>query len=181
MSMSVKDLPPDPRPLLLLDVDGVINVFNRSQNHKLYSYHRVEVSNGIFKVQMRRDLKDWLFELTGHFVPVWCTMWREEANTFLAPLLELPDLPVIECKYSEQGRPDKCHDKITDIEVEVGDRPFAWVDDEITTADEAWAFLRTQSGFPTKVMKTDERMGLQRFHVDRLIAWAKEVRDVRGA
>jgi len=178
MPMTVGDLPPgDPRPLLLLDVDGVLNPINRSQNAKLYAAHRIETSTGIFKVRLRHELADWLFELTEYYVPVWCTMWNEQANTFLAPLLELPDLPVIECCYSRKGfgRADGCHDKVTFIEEQAGSRPLAWLDDEMTRKDLDWAYLRNQRVAPTKFMPVSSPAGLQRFHVDRLMAWGEEV------
>lgn len=180
MHLTVHDLPTDdPRPLLLLDVDGVLNAINGSQNAKLYQI-KVITTSGYFtvKVRLRRELNDWLFELTDHFVPVWCTMWNEEANDSLAPLLGLPDLPVLHCEYSLAGRIDKCHDKITWIETQVGDRAFAWVDDEITARDLNWATIRNEKVAPTKFMPIVETSGLQRYHVDRLIKWANSLKVV---
>lgn len=169
--------PDDHRPWLLLDVDGVLNVFNGSQNQRLYEHHGIEVGGVRYKVKMRRDLKDWIFELTEFFVPVWCTMWNEDANTFLAPLLEIPDLPVVPCSYNyfmEDVGPD-VHPKVCSIMAHVpDDRALAWVDDEITRHDEAWGFLRDLKT-PTRLLKTDERQGLRRDQMDKLIAWAKEV------
>jgi hypothetical protein len=179
MPLTVGDLPKeDLRPLLLLDVDGVLNAINNSQNHKLYNIRTVETPGGFsVKIRMRHELTDWIFELTEYYVPVWCTMWGHDANLLLAPLLELPDLPVIECSYSRKGfgRPDGCHDKVTSIEKEVSDRAFAWLDDEITSKDLDWACVRTKKVSPTKFMKITETFGLQRFHVDRLMKWAEEI------
>ena len=54
-------------PLLLLDVDGVLNPY----------------------------AAPWLAELAARFRIVWATAWQAEANRLLAPLLALPELPVI--------------------------------------------------------------------------------------
>lgn len=177
MPLTVRDLPlEDARPLLLLDVDGVLNAINHSQNVKLYDIRTIETFQGFrVKIRMRRELTDWIFELTEYYVPVWCTMWNHDANLFLAPLLELPDLPVIECSYSSKGRPDKCHDKITAIEEQVSDRALAWLDDEISHKDLDWAYLRNEKVAPTKFIKITETEGMQRFHVDRLMKWAQEI------
>lgn len=166
--------PRDPRPWLLLDVDGVLNIFNGSQNQTLYSRHAITLPNGIFKIKMRRDLKIWLLELTDHFVPVWCTMWNDEANTYLCDLLGMPELPVIPCSYDGTEDP-YCHAKVRSIREHVpADRALAWVDDEINQYDEDWGIVRDITT-PTKLIWTDERQGLQRHHVDKLIAWSKGV------
>lgn len=176
----VADLPEDdPRPLLLIDVDGVLNALPRHAKPQLYDVHRVTVSNGLaFTVRFRKDLPELLFALTKHFVPVWCTMWDHEANLYLAPLLGLPDLPVVLCHdnardlaWSDKTR--TLHHKVDPILNSVGNRAFAWIDDEITEFDEAWAAKRSDEEAPTMVLKIDERSGLLEHHVDKLIAWAK--------
>lgn len=165
----------DPRPWLLLDVDGVLNVFNKSQNQKLYARHAVVVDGLRFPIKMRHALSDWIFELTEHFVPVWCTMWNDAANEYLCPLLELPELAVLPCSYREIPRDLGCHAKVASIEQYVPqDRALAWVDDEVRQRDKDWAYLRNEKT-PTTIVKTDERQGLRRDHVDKLIAWAKGI------
>ncbi len=37
----------------------------------------------------------WLHELAARFRIVWATAWGDEANRLLAPLLQIPGLPVI--------------------------------------------------------------------------------------
>ncbi len=187
--LDVGTLPDDGRPLLLLDVDGVINIFNGSQNPRLYVEHRVMG----YRIKIRRGLSDWLSELVDHFIPVWATMWDDDANTELCPLLGWPSLPYIPCgsslnqlvePYGDNGlsrivdRNDShpLHHKTGPITEHVGDRPFIWVDDEITRHDFNWASTRDDVVAPTWLIKTDDRVGLERHHIDKLIKWANLIK-----
>lgn len=169
--------PDDPRPLLLMDVDGVLNAINGSQNRKTYVIETIIGSDGgRYTVRLNRKLPGFLDELTNHFLPVWATMWDDDANVHLSPLLGLPSLPVLPCadngwKCNGTFR-DGLHHKVDVIEASVDERPFAWVDDEIGEADFKWA---TERLTPSFLVPVDPRMGLQRHHVDRLIAWAEEI------
>lgn len=179
-SIGPLDMSDDGRPLLLLDVDGVLNAINRSQNHKTYHIEVIQTSDGLrYIVRLNRKLSGWLDELTDHFLPVWATMWDDDANEHLAPLLGLPSLPVLSCAENgwtcltkDPGR--TLHHKIDVIEVSVGDRPFAWLDDEISEADLEWATERLTPSFLIKV-RPDQ--GLQQHHVDKLIRWAQEIKE----
>lgn len=170
--LDVGSLPDDGRALLLIDVDGVINIFNGSQNQKRYVRHQV----GPYPIKIRRDLSGWLLELVDHFVPVWCTMWDDQANTELCPLLDWPSLPYIPCNDTRdtviEWNGVFLHSKIGPINDHVGDRPFVWIDDEITKHDHDWASVRNDELAPTLLIQTDDRVGLERHHVEKLIKWA---------
>jgi hypothetical protein len=174
-------LPDDGRPLLLIDVDGVLNAVNRSQNAKIYNIFRAggtQTSKG-FTIRFRRELADWLAELAEHYHLVWCTTWDDMANTELAEHLGLPELPVIPCAERDIYPPTihLAHFKQGVVERYVDDRPYAWIDDDFTRIDLDWAHLRTEKdGIPTKILPIRGSAGLQRHHVDKLIAWATSLR-----
>lgn len=177
--MSVLDLsaiPDDGRPLLLIDVDGVLNIFNGSQNRKLYVEHQV----GPYRIKFRIGMSDWLVELVDHFIPVWCTMWDDSANLDLCPLLDWPSLPYIPCADTRDNAVEwggnLLHSKVDPITRHVGDRPFVWIDDEVGKHDFAWATARDRHVAPTQLIKTDDRVGLERHHVNRLIKWAELIK-----
>lgn len=180
--VNVTTLPTD-RPLLLIDVDGVLNAINKNQNHKRYDIFTAEG----YPIRMGWYLADWMWELTNHFIPVWCTTWDEDANTYFADRLRMPFLPVIPTSEA-RGRGfsgDKpplldpipyVHWKMPAIVEYVENRPYAFIDDEITNYDHGWAKERTKSGIPTKMIKTDMRQGMLRHHVDKLIAWSASLK-----
>lgn len=176
MILDVSALPPD-KPVLGLDVDGVLNVINRSQNHKTYDIFKSESG---FWIRFRRELPDWLDRLVDHFTPVWCTMWDDLANIELAPRLDLPSLPYIPCADGQfdlvewKGKP--VHTKIPCIDKHIQDHPFAWVDDTFVKGDFAWAEWRDDEVAPTKLLQIDPRMGLLEHHVNKLIGWAELIR-----
>lgn len=91
----------DNKPLVLLDVDGVIN--------DLRSLSRFQVDHSIlvfrseeYMIHMPRDLPD----LVQHLVAVaevhWCTTWREKANGEIARHLGIDPLPVITNRRGER-------------------------------------------------------------------------------
>lgn len=73
---------------------------------------------------------------------VWATTWMADANEVLAPRLGLPPLPVVD--FPEPSEVDDLdvragrHWKTRTLVAWARGRPFAWVDDEIGSADRAW-------------------------------------------
>lgn len=70
---------------------------------------------------------------------VWATTWMSDANECVAPWLGLPELPVV--TWPEPSAEDeRCglHWKTRALVGWAAGRPFAWVDDEISDADQAW-------------------------------------------
>lgn len=175
MILDVSTLSGD-KPLLGLDVDGVLNVINRSQNHKTYDIFKA----GPFWIRFRRELPDWLDRLVDHYHLVWCTMWDHNANLDLTERLDLPWLPFIPCWDAQDdvaewhGLP--VHTKVPCIDKHIQDLPFAWVDDSFLKGDFAWADWRDDNLAPTKLLQIDPRMGLLEHHVDKLIAWAEKIK-----
>jgi len=66
--------------------------------------------------------------------------------------------------------------KLASVERFVGDRPAAWIDDELHGDAYAWAALRT---VPTKLLSPDPRGGILGRDVRALLAFAR--RTVGGA
>lgn len=171
---------PEDKPLLLLDVDGVINVFNGSQRG--YIMHRATVGHGTFPLKIRTEMSVWLEKLSEHFHLVWCTMWNDEANTHIGPVVGLPVLPYVPvygryrgAVYAESDR--LLHPKVHAIKEHVPGRAFAWVDDEISRRDLLWAENRSKAFAPTHLEKTDERQGLIDHQVKRLVTWAMSLKE----
>ena len=72
------------RPLLLIDVDGVLCPFG---SHCPEGYRLTEDGPRVWVSE--RNAR-WLAELSGYFELVWATMWEHRANAVIAPLYGLP-------------------------------------------------------------------------------------------
>ncbi|MER8187805.1 HAD domain-containing protein [Kitasatospora sp. NPDC094015] len=159
---------PVPRPLLYLDVDGVLNPLRPHpdagfDSHELLGY----------TVLLAPAHGDWLRELAVRYDLVWATTWEEEANARIAPLLGLPPLPVVRLT-GYVPRPDDPKVPLLDlfsgrkwapIVRHAQGRPFAWLDDIIPGSLRRRAVLRRDR----LLLRIDPEHGLQRRHVDRLL------------
>jgi hypothetical protein len=158
------------RPLLFLDVDGVISLFDFPQARPAPGqFHLVD---GIGHC-IGADCAPRLERLLGHFDAVWATGWEEKANEYLPRLLGLPqlDLPVL--TFDGRAVFGSAHWKVDAIHEHAGERPAAWIDDNIDEECRQWARERRA---PTLLVATKSAEGLLDEHVDRLIAWSEEVR-----
>jgi hypothetical protein len=113
-------------PLLLLDIDGVLNPFAAPGCPP--GFVEYELFAGEEPVRVCAGHGDWLRELGSRFSLVWATAWGEEANRRLAPLLGLDPLPVIPfppLPFPPEG-------KLPAVSHYVGAQPLAWIDDALT-------------------------------------------------
>lgn len=122
--------------LLFLDVDGPLLPFGG--NLPCGSPQTVGAPH---LARLRLDAGPRLADLPCTLV--WATAWLEDANTEIAPLLGLPDLPVLAWPEptGAQEREDQwlgLRWKTRTLVTWAAGRPFAWVDDEITDADRDW-------------------------------------------
>jgi hypothetical protein len=67
---------------------------------------------------------------------VWATTWMDEANEVVAPRLGLPDLPVVD--WPDRDPIPGLHWKTGFLVEWAAGRPFVWLDDEVTDADQRW-------------------------------------------
>jgi hypothetical protein len=152
------------RPLLLLDVDGVLNIYGAPVPPPGFTDHDLFPEDDE-PVRLNLGHGAWLTEMLAVADIAWATGWNAEANRLLAPLLGLPALPVVTMPDGHFD-PD---DKISRIDAYAGDRPAAWIDDLHTEASRKWAAARAA---PTLLITTDPATGLTRGAVDRVVGWA---------
>ncbi|MDI6099606.1 HAD domain-containing protein [Actinoplanes sp. NEAU-A12] len=148
----------DDRPLLFLDVDGpLIPLRARPAGHPLASVTpRTAEAPG-------NPLVDRLDPADGHRLLalgcqlVWATTWMADANEVVAPRLGLPVLPVVD--FPDDESPERgLHWKTRFLTRQAGGRPFVWLDDEITGADQRW--VRTHHQGPALLHRVDPLVGL---------------------
>ena len=158
------------RPLLLVDVDGVLALFNLDREPPVGVWHMIEG----FPYYLSTGTAALLHEAAEHFELVWCTGWEDRANDHLPRLLQVPGpLPVI--KFARNPGRANAHWKLDEITAYAGDRPLAWIDDALDDNCRHWAQARTAQGVPTLLVQTEPHLGLDRPHLDELIAFAADV------
>jgi hypothetical protein len=157
---------PSKRPLLFLDVDGVISLFGfPSSATPPGTFHWVD---GIVHC-IGHACGNRVRRLGERFEIVWATGWEEKANEYLVHLLELEaELPVL--SFDGAAVWGSAHWKLAEIEAYAGDRPAAWIDDNLSEECLAWARGRRA---PTLLIGTDPAVGIEEPEVERLLAWAE--------
>jgi hypothetical protein len=159
------------RPLLLVDVDGVISLFGFPADARPAG--RFELVDGIAHF-LSATAGEHLRRLADAFEPVWCTGWEEKANDYLPHALGL-DGPWPHLTFERAAGPGHStqgHWKLDAIDAYAGTRSLAWIDDAHGAACEAWAGARERAGRPTLLVTTEPAMGIVEPHVERLLAWA---------
>lgn len=151
---------PRSRPLLFLDVDGVIGRFGsgpraRNQTVELAGYVHLDVDE---------RMASWLRALDDVFEVVWATSWFEDANGILEALgvnLRWPVLTWTELKLPE-------------ILARARQRRFAWVDDaiEFELRRQRARWEEPELDESRLFIQTDPAEGLTESHVQELLAFA---------
>jgi len=159
------------RPLLLIDVDGVLNPL-ASKPPPGFGEHRLAG----FLVRLSPQHGQWLLELERdhNFELVWATSWEHEANDLIGPVIGLPELPVIELFNTQISSGATW--KLNAIRDYVGDRPFAWFDDDIGGDGYAWAKRRTRKlNIPTRFIEIPPLVGLRERDIEQARLFAAKV------
>ena len=158
------------RPYLLIDIDGVLNPLNRGT--KPAGFKRHELAG--YDVWLNQQHGDWLNALGTWFDLVWATTWEYEA-LLIATVLSLPlDMPVIEFDRDSEDYTWK----LSDVRSFVGDRPVAWIDDDLGEDAFEWAEERSS---PTLLIRVAPHRGLTRAHVEGLEDFGRDLTGtVRG-
>ncbi|MFJ6081809.1 hypothetical protein ACIQI8_10420 [Streptomyces sp. NPDC092369] len=159
------------RPLLFLDVDGPLNPYAAQPERRPEGYTTLRVT-----FQSRR-LRVWLNPAHGaallalDYDLCWATTWMDTANRWIGPVVGLPELPYVDFGESLFAhRPDGVHWKTEAILAYADGRPFAWVDDEQSPADDE--FVAARHPAPALLHHVDPRIGLREPDFTALAAFA---------
>jgi hypothetical protein len=170
------------KPLLFVDVDGVISLFGFREGYGLAPGNapfaggppgRLHSINGVMHYISER-CGTFLGQLAKHYDLIWATGWEETANDYLPHLLGLPGaLPYL--TFDGRVAAGAAHWKIEAIASHAGDaRPLAWIDDNLDETCHAWAEQRTA---PTLIIETVRHEGMNEEHVELLLHWAEGLRN----
>ncbi|MFD5726918.1 MULTISPECIES: hypothetical protein [unclassified Streptomyces] len=161
------------RPLLFLDVDGPLNPYAAKPERRPAGYTTIRVprdaltatGDGLLR-SSAPPLRVWLNPAHGEallalgYELCWATTWMNDANTWIGPVLGLPELPFVD--FGEglfRERPDGVHWKCEALIAYAGGRPFAWVDDEQSDADHA--HVSAHHPGPALLRHVNPRIGLR--------------------
>lgn len=154
------------KPLLFVDIDGVLSLFgfHSTAVPERCSWHQVD---GIPHL-LSHDAAEHLQRLSGAYELVWCSGWKDRANDHLPHVLRLGPYPHL--TFGAGGTAG--HWKLASVIAHAGDRPLAWIDDDVNDAVRVWARERAA---PTLIVETTPSSGLTAAHAERLRDFAQTV------
>ncbi|HVY77175.1 MAG TPA: hypothetical protein VG898_01570 [Solirubrobacterales bacterium] len=156
------------RPILAVDIDGVISLFGSEQEPDR-THTQFQLVDGVPHL-LSLPAGDRLRRLSEHFELTWASGWEDKANFYLPTILGLPELPHV--SFDVAARAGGAHWKLGPLEEFAGGRPLAWIDDNFDESCFEWAQRREQ---PTLLVPTETHLGLEEAHVAALEAWVQEV------
>jgi hypothetical protein len=157
----------DERPILALDVDGVVSLFG-FEGPPSDAPGRFHLINGVAHC-IPEGVGDRIRRLAEAYEVVWATGWEDRANEILPRILGLPgELPYL--TFDGQARFGSAHWKLDALERYAGERPLAWIDDCLDESCREWAAARQA---PTLLVPTESFIGLTDELTESLLRWAE--------
>ena len=154
------------RPILAVDVDGVISLFGYD-DPPTSTEARFELVDGMLHcISLRAGER--LGRLAEHFELVWATGWEEKANYYLPAMLGLAELPHL--TFDGAARFGSAHWKLGPLGDYGRGRALAWIDDNFDDSCYEWARGREE---PTLLVPTEPAIGLGEAETEALLAWAR--------
>lgn len=159
------------KPLLLLNVDGVLAPFGSAAKPAGFTEHVLQTELlGDHRVWLNLDHGAMLQPLQDHFEFIWCTGWEDEAPLALGPLFGLRSAPVIHLTYGTTI--ELPLNKLPNILDFTEGKAVAWIDDDLGHREREWADARAEA---TLLLTPDPTIGLQPSHIDALMSFAASV------
>jgi hypothetical protein len=155
-------------PILFVDVDGVISLFGFPPNDIPGTLTQVD---GIAHC-IGHHAGDRLNRLAERYELVWATGWEDRANDHLPFLLGWGSVRLPTLTFGGRARFGSSHWKVDAVDLYAGERPAAWIDDNLDERCHAWADGRNA---PTLLVETDAATGITEEHVVQLWDWAESL------
>lgn len=117
---------PEDRPLVLLDVDGVINDLGSLRGlDRPYAVDRVPA--GAFTLHIPEYMPGLIQGMCDVAEVVWCTTWEHDANEYVALILGIDPLPLLELEWEQGWKDGIARSMLWEVH-EVGRAGF-WIED----------------------------------------------------
>jgi hypothetical protein len=173
--MSLFSRKPDrDRPLLAVDIDGVISLFGFDQpvepgrarpGDAPGEYHLIDGMLHCIALETGPRLN----RLAESYELIWASGWEDRANDHLPNILGVPKLHHL--TFDGRARFGTAHWKLEALEEYSGSRPLAWIDDSLDESCYEWAERRDA---PTLLVPTESDVGLTEAHVEALESWVRD-------
>jgi hypothetical protein len=158
----------DRRPLLCVDLDGVLSVDEPS---------RVTIDDEVVvdgaRLLIPRGMRSRIERLQEQFACVWASSWEHDAGSAVGRPLGVAGWPVISLTGARYSEPTW---KLHPVSRWAADRPLAWIDDELGGDAREWAAEREAAGVPTMLVRCDPHVGLREVDTKALLRFAQSVR-----
>ena len=164
----------DERPLLAVDIDGVISLFGFDESLQPGSgdprnapgqFHLIDGMLHCIALETGPRLN----RLAESYELIWASGWEDRANDHLPSILGVPTLPYL--TFDGRARFGTAHWKLEALEEYAGSRPLAWVDDSLDESCYEWGEQREA---PTLLVPTKSDVGLTEAHVEALESWVRD-------
>ena len=164
--------PTSDRPVLAVDIDGVISLFGFDQpiepghadpGKAPGEFHLIDGMLHCIALETGPRLN----RLANAYDLVWASGWEDRANDHLPDILGVPELPYL--TFDGRARFGTAHWKLEALVEYAGSRALAWVDDSLDESCFEWAEQRPA---PTLLVPTESDVGLLEAHVEALESWA---------
>jgi hypothetical protein len=157
------------RPILAVDVDGVISLFGFDQPPPREVAGMELIDGTIHYISKAAGGR--LLRLAEHYDLIWATGWEDRANFSLPLLLGIPELHHL--TFDGAARFGSAHWKLGPLEEYARGRALAWIDDSFDESCYAWARERQGRGEPTLLVPTEPHIGIEEVQVEALSGWAR--------
>jgi hypothetical protein len=154
------------RPILAVDVDGVISLFGYDEP-PAPEIAQFELIDGMVHC-ISLAAGERLQRLAGYYELAWATGWEARANDYLPHLLGIAELPYL--SFEGAARFGSAHWKLAPLTEYGRGRPLAWIDDSLDESCYEWARGREE---PTLLVPTESQHGLEEAQTEALLAWAR--------
>jgi hypothetical protein len=166
--------PKSDRPILAVDIDGVISLFGFDESiqpgkpgagEAPGKFHLIDGMLHCIALETGPRLQ----RLATSYELVWASGWEDRANDHLPGILGVPELPYL--TFDGRARFGTAHWKLEALDEYAGSRALAWVDDSLDESCYEWAEERSA---PTLLVPTEPAVGLLDAHVEALEAWVTD-------
>jgi len=169
----------EPSPLVLLDVDGVLNpARSRAAGYRRHWVFPAGIAHRLLLNPRHGPMLAELAEVTGAEL-VWASYWQARANIWIAPRIGLPSLRFVPIPtrwghtWRASARPEPGPWKARHVAAWTGQIPFVWLEDDVNVA----GCLTEEPGLGRHlVVRIDPAVGLTEQHVAKARAWLTSVR-----